>query len=43
MNTDKIVLDDRSNTIGNNIRWIRKSLHIRQTEMVAVFSCVILT
>lgn len=35
MNTDKIVLDDRSNTIGNNIRWIRKSLHIRQTEMVA--------
>ena len=31
MSSDKIVLDDRNNSIGQNIRWIRKSLHIRQT------------
>lgn len=35
MSSDKIVLDDRNNSIGQNIRWIRKSLHIRQTELVA--------
>ena len=32
---EKIVIDDGSNSIGKNIRWIRKSLKIRQTEMVA--------
>lgn len=35
MEEERIVSDGGSNTIGRNIRWIRKSLKIRQTEMVA--------
>lgn len=35
MEQKKIVFDDIINTIGRNIRWIRKSLKIRQTELVA--------
>lgn len=35
MKEDKIVSDDGKNTIGRNIRWLRKSKEIRQTDMVA--------
>ena len=35
MKTDKIVLDEGGNSVGQNIKKIRKSLQIRQTEMVA--------
>lgn len=35
MEQEKIVFDDNINTVGRNIRWIRKSLKIRQTELVA--------
>ena len=32
---DKSISDGEENVIGKNIRWIRESLKIRQTEMVA--------
>lgn len=35
MEQEKTVFDDNINTVGRNIRWIRKSLKIRQTELVA--------
>ena len=35
MEKERIILDEPTNTIGSNIRWIRKSLMIGQTEMVA--------
>jgi len=35
MKEDRIVSDDGNNTIGRNIRWLRQSKAIRQTDMVA--------
>ena len=35
MREDKIISDDGNNTIGRNIRWLRRSKEIRQTDMVA--------
>ena len=35
MKDDKIISDDGQNTIGRNIRWIRQTQEMRQTEMVA--------
>ena len=35
MKDDKIISDDGQNTIGRNIRWIRQTQEMHQTEMVA--------